>query len=192
MEKEVRNIQNRIKRSDDNSRMVEGVAVVFNADSVDMGFTESIDPNAITEETIKNSDVFAYLNHNEDRGVLARSRYGEGSLNLWLEDDGLHYRFEAPMTQLGDELLSYLTRGEITASSFAFTIAENGDTWTRGMDNSLKRRITKIDRLFDVSPVFQPAYETTSAAKRKVEEMNSINTKLDALKKEFDELYVKC
>ena len=192
MEREIRNIQNKIYRASEDSRIVEGVAVVFNSDSVDMGFIETIDPSAITEETIKSSDVFAYLNHDENRGVLARSKYGDGTLNLWIEDDGLHYRFEAPKTQLGDELLSYLTRGEITASSFAFTIAQGGDTWTRGMDGSIKRRITKIDRLYDVSPVFQPAYETTSAAKRKVNEINAVMEKLDALKQEFDDLYVKC
>ena len=192
MEKEIRNIQNRIYRASEDSRIVEGVAVVFNSDSVDMGFVETIDPNAITEETIRSSDVFAYLNHDESRGVLARSKYGEGTLNLWIEEDGLHYRFEAPHTQLGDELLSYLTRGEITASSFAFTVANGGDIWSRGLDGILKRHITKIDRLFDVSPVFQPAYETTSVAKRKIDELNAINAKLDALKQEFDDLYVKC
>lgn len=187
-EKEIRNISNQIRRVED-SRTVEGVAIVFNNDSVDMGFIEQIDPTAIDNDTIKNSDVFAYLDHNENRGVLARCRYGKGSLTLWLENDGLHYRFDAPMTQLGDELLSYLSRGEITASSFAFTIAEDGETWTRGDNGELRRRITKIDRLFDVSPVFTPAYETTSVAKRKVEELQNIETKLDAIKREFDDLF---
>ena len=191
MEKEIRNIQNKIRRASEDSRIVEGVAVVFNSDSVDMGFIETIDPTAISDETVKSSDVFAYLNHDENRGVLARSRYGEGSLSLWIEEDGLHYRFDAPKTQLGDELLSYLSRGEITASSFAFTVAEGGDNWSRGLDGSLKRHIIKINRLFDVSPVFQPAYETTSVTQRKVDELNNINTKLDALKQEFDELYLK-
>lgn len=187
-EKEIRNIQNQIRRVED-SRTVEGVAVVFNNDSVDMGFIEQIDPTAIDNDTIKNSDVFAYLDHNENRGVLARCRYGKGSLTLWIEKDGLHYRFDAPQTQLGDELLSYLSRGEITASSFAFTIAENGETWTRGENGEYRRRITKIDRLFDVSPVFTPAYETTTVAKRKVEELQNIETKLDAIQKEFDDLF---
>ena len=191
MEKEIRNIQNKIRRASEDSRIVEGVAVVFNRDSVDMGFIETIDPTAISDETVKSSDVFAYLNHDENRGVLARSRYGEGSLSLWIEEDGLHYRFDAPKTQLGDELLSYLSRGEITASSFAFSVADGGDTWSRGLDGSLKRHIIKINRLFDVSPVFQPAYETTSVTQRKVDELNNINTKLDALKQEFDELYLK-
>lgn len=191
MEKEIRNIQNKIKRASEDSRIVEGTAIVFNSDSVDIGFIEQIDPNAVSEETIKSSDVFAYLNHDENRGVLARCKYGEGSLNLWLDNDGLHYRFEAPKTQLGDELLSYLSRGEITASSFAFTVADGGDVWTRDNDGTVRRKITKIDRLFDVSPVFQPAYQTTSVAQRKVDELNNIITKLDALVKEFDEMLEK-
>ena len=150
-----------------------------------MGFYETIAPTAIDNDTINNSDVFAYLDHNENRGVLARCRYGKGSLDLWIEKDGLHYRFDAPNTQLGDELLSYLSRGEITASSFAFTISEDGEKWERSEDGTLRRTITKIDRLFDVSPVFTPAYETTSVAKRKVEQIN----RLDALQAELDELY---
>lgn len=184
-EKEIRNITNQIKRVSDTSRMVEGVAIVFNSESVDMGFYETIAPTAIDNDTINNSDVFAYLDHNENRGVLARCRYGKGSLDLWIEKDGLHYRFDAPNTQLGDELLSYLSRGEITASSFAFTISEDGEKWERSEDGTLRRTITKIDRLFDVSPVFTPAYETTSVAKRKVEQIN----RLDALQAELDELY---
>ena len=187
MEKEIRNISNQIKRTSEDSRMVEGLAIVFNSDSVDMGFIEQIDPMAVTEETIKSSDVFAYLDHNDNRGVLARCKYGKGSLDLWLEADGLHYRFEAPRTQLGDELLSYLSRGEITASSFAFTVADGGDEWARDNDGTVRRRITKIDRLFDVSPVFQPAYETTSVAQRKVEEINAIMEKLNALSKKFED-----
>ena len=105
MEKEIRNIALKIKRS---------------ADSNDLGFIEQIAPEAIDEDTIARSDVFCYLNHDESRGVLARCNNGKGSLDLWLAEDGLHYRFEAPKTQLGDELLSYLDRGEITSSSFAF------------------------------------------------------------------------
>ena len=72
--KEVRNFNSVIQRSADNSRRVEGVAVVFNSDSRDLGFIETIDPNAITEETINNSDIYATLDHDKSRGILARSR----------------------------------------------------------------------------------------------------------------------
>lgn len=184
MEKEIRNIQNTIKRANEDSRLVEGVAIVFDSDSQDMGYIEQIAADAIDNDTILRSDIFAYLNHDESRGVLARCRYGKGTLNLSLESDGLHYSFEAPNTPLGDELLSYLSRGEITTSSFAFTIAENGEEWFRDENGALRRTIKKIDRLFDVSPVFEPAYLATSAAKRKLE----VDNKLDLLKKEIDVL----
>lgn len=189
MEKEIRNISNYIKRSDDTSRLVEGTAIVFDSNSEDMGFIERILPTAINEDVIKKSDVFAYLNHDASRGVLARSRYGKGSLQLDLQEDGLHYRFDAPQTPLGDELLSYLTRGEITTSSFAFSLPkEGGDRWYRSEDGVLHRDILKIERLYDVSPVFTPAYEATSVMKRKLDEITEIETKLDALRKEIEDL----
>lgn len=188
MEKEFRNISNQIKRSNEESRLVEGVAVVFNSDSQDMGFIERINPSAITQETLDNSDVFVYLNHDQSRGVLARSRYGMGSLTLALADDGLHYSFEAPKTALGDELLSYLTRGEINTSSFAFTLPkEGGDRWYRDEDGTLRREIVKIDKLFDCSPVFEPAYLGTSVTSRKLDDIKATDEKLEALRKEIKE-----
>lgn len=188
MEKEIRNIALRIGRPDLEKRTVEGVALVFNSDSNDIGFIEQIAPEAIDEDTIARSDVFCYLNHDESRGVLARCKNGKGSLDLWLETDGLHYRFEAPKTQLGDELLSYLDRGEITCSSFAFIVAVDGDIWSRDAENKLHRRIIKIDRLFDVSPVFQPAYSATSSTRRKVDELQNLQEKINAIQKEIDAL----
>lgn len=189
MEKEIRNISNQIKRSNEESRLVEGVAVVFDSDSQDMGFIERISPNAITQETLDNSDVFVYLNHDASRGVLARSRYGMGSLTLALADDGLHYSFEAPQTALGDELLSYLSRGEINTSSFAFTLPkEGGDKWYRTADGTLRRDILKIDRLYDCSPVFTPAYLATSVSKRKLDDIKATDDKLEALRKEIEEI----
>lgn len=187
--KEIRNYTNQIKRSNEDSRLVEGVAVVFNSDSKDMGFIERIDPQAITEDTIRNSDIFATLDHDKSRGILARSRYGEGTLHLELKEDGLHYSFEAPNTQLGDELLEYLSRGEITTSSFAFVVDQNdGDEWYRDEKNQLRRTIKKIYRLYDVSPVFEPAYLETDCTKRKLDEIANLDDYLKKLQEEVDNL----
>ena len=189
MDREIRNITNQIKRANEESRLVEGVAIVFDSDSQDMGYIERINRGAITQDTIDNSDIFVYLNHDEKRGVLARSRYGQGSLTLTLEDDGLHYSFEAPKTQLGDELLSYLERGEIYTSSFAFSLPkEGGDRWYRDNDGTLRRDIIKIDRLYDVSPTFEPAYLATACSKRKLDEIVQVDEKLEAIKKEIEQL----
>ena len=106
---------------DTEGRTVEGMAVVFDSPSEDLGWTEVIHRGAITNETIEKSDVFAKFNHQDDK-VLARSKNGKGSLLLEVDDNGLRYMFEAPKTATGDELLEYLQRGDISSSSFAFSI----------------------------------------------------------------------
>ena len=177
-------------------RLVSGYAVVFDTWSNDLGFYEKILKGAITEDTIKRSDVICKLNH-DDQKVLARSKYGEGSLILEVDEKGLKYTFEAPRTQYGDELLEYLRRGDITGSSFAFTIEEDEFSYQwpfdKDADPVLCREVIKVDKLFDVSPVFTPAYEKTSVAnKRKLEEVelksNEINQIIDATIAEFERL----
>lgn len=170
------------------SRYVEGYALKFNSESVDMGFKEVILPTAIDLDTIKKSDVFALIDHDKNKGVLARSRYGEGTLNLEVREDGLFYSFEAPNTNFGDELLSYLRRGEITQSSFGFVVDTNGgDEWERRADGTLFRTIKKIYVLTDVSPVFQPAYEATTVTNRKLEEAKALLDKYKFYEDFFDE-----
>ena len=153
----------RIEAREQGSRTVSGYGSVFNSQSEDLGFIETIDPKAITDETIKRSDVFATLNHDNDK-ILARCKYGSGSLELKCDDKGLYYRFDAPNTDLGDELLEYLNRGEIDSSSFAFTVKR--DEWTTGDDGKPYRRILEIDQVFDISPVFCPAYPEAICQKR--------------------------
>lgn len=153
----------RIEAREQGSRTVSGYGSVFNSQSEDLGFIETIDPNAITDETIKRSDVFATLNHDMDK-ILARCKYGSGSLELKCDDKGLYYRFDAPNTDLGDELLEYLTRGEIDSSSFAFTVKR--DEWSKGDDGKTHRRILEIDQVFDISPVFCAAYPEAICQKR--------------------------
>ena len=148
------------------SRHVEGYASVFDSPSVDMGYREIISKGAF-DGVIMVSDVLALLNHDERRGVLARSRRGEGSLKLEIDDNGLKYSFDAPNTALGDELLESLKRGDISESSFAFTVQD--ERWEKQADGTYIRYIDKIDRLFDVSPVYTPAYEATTCDLRGLE-----------------------
>ncbi len=131
-----------------------------------------IQPEAI-EGILEKSDILCLLNHNEERGVLARSKFGNGSLQLEVDNTGLKYRFEAPATALGDELLEGLKRGDISTSSFAFTI-EN-DKWEKRNDGSYLRKITKFKELFDVSPVYKEAYPDTSVALRKIQDLDKDN-----------------
>lgn len=165
MEKlEIRNTIGKVLRQgDEESRKVEGYALLFNTTSDNLSFEEVIEPNAL-DGVIGRSDVFALMNHQKERGILARSNMGEGSLTLEVDEKGLKYTFDAPRTALGDELLENLRRGEINQSSFAFTVQE--DKWTRMEDDTWKRTIQKIDRLYDVSPVYNAAYSKTTVYMR--------------------------
>jgi HK97 family phage prohead protease len=160
MIKEIRNSNNEITPILPESRTVSGYAIVFNSDSNDLGgFIERIDPNSL-DGVVEKSDVLCLLNHNEDRGVLARSNKGEGSLTLEIDEIGLKYTFEAPNTALGDELLEGIRRGDISTSSFAFTVGK--DSWSKMENGTYLRTINSINELFDVSPVYRAAYDATS------------------------------
>lgn len=169
------------------TRTVEGYAIVFNSQSEDLGFREVITPSAVTEDTINTSDVFCLFNHNPDK-VLARCRYGEGSLSLSIDEKGLKYSFQAPNTELGNELIEHIRRGEIDGSSFAFIVSseEGSEVW-ENINGTTHRTINKIECLVDVSPVWQPAYSATSVNARAKEMLNEMEKeKLEKLDNEKD------
>jgi HK97 family phage major capsid protein/HK97 family phage prohead protease len=161
-------------------RTVSGYAVRFESESVNMGFVEIIHRGAITVETIKSSDVFALLNHQENT-VLARCNRGTGSLTLKVDNDGVFYEFEAPNTANGEELLEHIKRGEISQSSFAFTVSteDGAEKWTKRSDGTIVREIFKIERLYDISPVYQPAYTETTCSKRAQEKFSELKNMED-------------
>ena len=186
---EIRNNGIVLERSYDDSRHVEGYAVVFDSQSEDLGFFEVIERGAITQELVDNSDVFALLNHDDDK-VLARSNKGVGSLKLIVDDRGLKYEFDAAETQLGNDLLEYLKRGEISTSSFAFALDYNdpeAETWER-KNGANYRTIHKIAYLHDVSPVWNAAYSATSVSQRSLEKCKELEEKEAEQKKQEQEI----
>ena len=154
-------------RNEPESRHIEGYGSVFNERSLDLGgFVEMIAPGAF-DGVIERSDVKCYLDHNPEKGILARSRNGKGSLSLVVDEKGLRYEFDAPHTNLGDEVVEGLKRGDYSQSSFAFTVDD--EVWTKEADGTYLRTITKIGGLYDVSIVANPAYEGTSVALRSLD-----------------------
>lgn len=161
------NIELRDDFGQEPSRHIEGYGSVFNQRSVDLGgFQEIIAPGAF-DGVIERSDVKCYLDHNPEKGILARSRNGKGSLSLELDERGLKYSFDAPHTNLGDEVVEGLKRGDYSQSSFAFTV--ESESWTKEEDGTYLRTINKIGGLYDVSIVANPAYEGTSVALRSLD-----------------------
>ncbi len=110
--KEIRNTSFQVQVTGENEekRTVEGYALLFDTPSDGLSFTEVIQRGAL-DGVLAKSDVFALLNHDQRRGILARSQNGQGSLTLSVDSKGLKYRFEAPKTVLGDELIENIRRG---------------------------------------------------------------------------------
>lgn len=163
--REIRNTSFQVQVTGENEekRTVEGYALLFDTPSDGLSFTEVIKRGAL-DGVLEKSDVFALLNHDQRRGVLARSKYGKGSLSLSVDDKGLKYCFDAPKTALGDELLENIRRGEIGESSFCFDVEK--DTWEKKSDGSWKRTIEKFGNIYDTSPVYNGAYSKTSVYMR--------------------------
>lgn len=163
--REIRNtsFQMKVIGEDEGKRTVEGYALLFNTPSDGLSFTEVIQRGAL-DGVLEKSDVFALLNHDQSRGILARSKYGQGSLNLSVDDKGLKYRFDIPDTAIGNELRENLNRGEISESSFCFDV--ESDTWEKKSDGTWKRTVHKVGNLYDVAPVYSGAYSKTSVYMR--------------------------
>ena len=183
MEKELRFVRSDIT-IEFSERIVSGYAIRFMEESVDLGgFIERIHPEAISIDQIRNSDIFALFNH-DDGMVLGRT--GAGTLKLDLREDGLYYEINVPDTVAGNELLEHIKRGEMYGTSFAFSLPsdDSGEVWSKGEDGNIYRDITNIEFLWEISPVFSPAYPTTTVSARSLEKIQELND----MKKENIEL----
>lgn len=148
--------------SDEKTPHIVGYAARFGVDSLDGSvgeFTERIDPGAfsiVTERRGRKNPLMtrALFNHNSD---MPLARYPD-TLTLAVDDIGLRYEFPVPDTTYGKDLLALVEGGIIRGSSFAFTIARDGESWHVDEDGRHVRTITRVADLFDVGPVTYPAY----------------------------------
>lgn len=157
---------------DGESRCIEGLAIVYERESEvlydwweDRAFTEIVHRGAVTKELLSSSDILALYEHDRTK-LLARSTHGEGSLTLSITQEGLRYSFDAPKTQLGDDTLELLRRGDLRASSFLFGVGKGDTRWEQRSDGSWIRHIDHFSFLGDVSVVSQPAYPQSTANAR--------------------------
>ena len=99
--------------------MIVGYAATFNQ-SAEIGgyFTEVIAPGAFADAIAKD-DVRAVFNHDENL-VLGRTK--SGTLRLFEDAIGLRYEIDPPDTQTARDLIESMRRGDISQSSFAFSM----------------------------------------------------------------------
>ena len=157
--KEIRTIdvQDLELRMDGDNPVVVGYGAVFNSMSNDLGgFREYIGSEAF--EGRLEDDVRFLINH--DGMPLARTT--NGTLRLSVDDRGLKYEAKLnPNVSTSRDLMELLKDGTINQSSFAFIVED--DSWEM-KDGMNVRTINKVSRLYDVSSVTYPAYDSASSS----------------------------
>jgi uncharacterized protein len=164
------NIETRKNEDDSESLILEGVPCVFGQETTlyrgkYYECREIIDKDAF--EGADMSDVI--FNYNHGGRVYARTR--NKSLELEVKQDGLHMRATLMDDDEGHaQLYRDIKSGLIDKMSFAFHTDESKYEYIEESEgpNVEIRTVTKIDKLYDVSAVDIPAYDTTSISARSV------------------------
>jgi len=149
--------------SEDDMKL-SGYAVTFNQPTVlykigGLEFKEVIDRNAFVGTDMK--DCCLKYNHDGSFPILARTR-GE-SLKIKTDDYGLYFDAKLFDTQSARDIYTLVKGGALDKCSFAFTIAEGGDLYD---PKTRTRTITKFEKLWDLSVVDVPSYNSTSVSAR--------------------------
>jgi HK97 family phage prohead protease len=156
---------------------IRGYAARFNSPSSPIGgrFIERIAPGAFDD--VLADDVRALINHDPSL-ILGRSI--AGTLRLSVDGQGLAYEVDLPDTAYARDLATSIGRGDINQSSFGFSLELDGEEWSRG-DNGMKvRTITKVKRLYDVSPVTYPAYPEATVGLRSLQRFEEAESQATA------------
>lgn len=159
--------------ADEGKMIIEGRAIVYDSPQTyqygDDSYTEVIQAGALNRTDMR--DVPLRYNHHDGFLIMARTR--NSSLQLIPDEKGLMIKAELIDTQSNRDVYESIKNGLIDRMSFAFTTRPESDLWEiQGED--VKRTITDIDKLYDVSVVDQPFYDSTSIFARSFEMLDSM------------------
>lgn len=167
-------------QSDTNEMKIEGYAVRY-----DTPATHTFGQHTITEVIKKGaldntdlSDVVLRYNHNDTWCIMARTK--NNSLQLIKEDSGLKIQADLIDTQSNRDIYKAIQSGLIDKMSFSFVVAEKGDNWST-TKNQTNREITNIEKLYDVSVVDTPFYDTTTVYARSIENLEKMLQQKEAM-----------
>ena len=170
---------------EEKSYMVEGYAstfepyVLMKIDGVD--YSERIEPHAFDDADM--SDVVFRVDH--EGPVYART--SAGTVELWVDEHGLGQRTNLGKTQRARDLFADIEAGNYPKMSFAFSVAEGGDRYD---SETHTRIISRVAKVFDVSPVSFPANPSTELSVATRDYFNGVieAEKAERLEREAKEL----
>ena len=154
-------------RADGGKKIVGYGSVFYNANDPGTEFrlfedaVERIAPEAFNNALSRPDDVRGLFNH-DSGSVLGRT--ASGTMRLSSDAKGLRYEIDVPDTQLGRDLVLSIERGDITGSSFAFSVVSQ--RWEKDAQRNLSIRVILDVTLYDVGPVTYPAYDSATTGTR--------------------------
>lgn len=149
-------------KDEDGKMIIEGYAVTFEKPTVmytfdGIDYKEQIMKSAFDKTQM--SDVVLNIDH----GGKPIARTKNKTLELTLDEKGLFIRADLSGTSSGRQAYEEIKGGYFDKMSFCFITSDDGEEYDK---DTHMRSITGIERLFDVSVVTFPAYDTTSVYAR--------------------------
>ena len=145
-------------RVDNEGKMLQGYAAVFNKRTDLYWFDEMVMPGAF-REAIEEDDIRALIDHNSSL-ILGRNK--AKTLRLVEDEKGLRAEIDPPDNINAKNIIESVRRKDVTGMSFAFMVKR--EEWVEPDKNSNKNSLRKLLEvgLRDVSIVTYPAYPQTS------------------------------
>jgi uncharacterized protein len=174
--KEIRTVEIRAgdqSADQETALILTGTPIVFDTPTTinDPGgsYTEIISRGALDNADLTDSRLL--VNHDMTRIPLART---PKTMQFELSPVGLQMTAELSNTEDGRTAYQAVKRGDLTGMSFAFTVPDGGDTYDPKTNT---RTINQIAKVYEVSLVNFPAYQTAS-----VEARSAMDTEQQRLK----------
>ena len=165
--------------TDSTSLRIGGYAAQFNKEATGLSFREVIAPGAFTRTLQSGEPVFLLVNHDTDSLPLASTQ--SGTMALRQDETGLYMEADLdPNNPRAQELVSAVSRGDVSKMSFAFTVEPGGDTREAGL------RTLQDLNLFEVSVVTWPAYDATTVGMRTASDEDAEAEALELRKRMLD------
>ena len=168
-------------REENGAGIITGRPVVLNSRTDFGDWDEVIDSRALDNTDL--TDVRLCLNHDTSY-VYARSRRNNGNSTMQINTDANGLAFEASLnvesSPKAQDYYSAVKRGDMDKMSFMFSI--DGYEWENLETDHPTRRITSIGKIYEISCVTFPAYNSTSIEARSDEALESVKNELESLR----------
>lgn len=180
-------VEERAEMGAEQPMIVEGYAVVYDSPQTyefgDETYTETIKRGALDGADMRRT----VMRYNHEDSVFALARTKNGSLQMVSDEIGLKIRAELIDTQSNRDVYKMIRSGLIDEMSFAFTVAKGGDEWNYSDDfKTVRRDITAIDTVYDVSAVDTGFYENTSIYARAFDGVDTLKAEAELRKLELE------